>query len=394
MTVVNTVPPAITGTAQRGQTLTTSTGTWTFDLAFLDYTYRWLRCDAAGNNCVAIPGATSHYYTLTAADVGSTIRSEVTATESQPEPPPPTIPLSAPAQLASVQASAAAGSVYALTGNFGNQTFTQNKAITFQAASPGSATLGNVTFNCGSGSIELKDLTVGVVTIGGVSVAPGGTFPASASDITLRDLDGARFNVHWAERISIIGGDWGLSTIQQAECRLAPWNPYDGSHVPTDVLVDGCYIHDFGMSNPTGSHSDGIQTWGMVGVVIRNCTFERIGGTGALTMEFLDYNYLPQSVKDILNANHSLFPSLGHVRIYNNTSLDTVQCSPTSSPLCAFYDVQQSQNIPDYDYTQVTNSNTWPRGVYNEPLFGQPQGTGYPWGAAPTPPTPPGWPPA
>lgn len=81
MTVTNTVPPAVTGTARQGQTLTTDEGTWTYDLDSLAYAYRWLRCDAAGANCSAISGQTSTSYTLQGADVGSTIRSEVTATE-------------------------------------------------------------------------------------------------------------------------------------------------------------------------------------------------------------------------------------------------------------------------------------------------------------------------
>lgn len=89
MTVTNTVPPAITGLARQGQTLATSNGSWTFDLDFLSYAYQWLRCDAAGANCVDIGGATASQYLLTASDVGSTIRSEVTATESAAPAPPP-----------------------------------------------------------------------------------------------------------------------------------------------------------------------------------------------------------------------------------------------------------------------------------------------------------------
>jgi hypothetical protein len=87
MTVTNTVPPVISGTAQVGQTLTTTSGTWTHDLDYLTYAYQWLRCDAAGANCVDISGATNSSYVLTTSDVGSRIRSEVTATE-QALPPP------------------------------------------------------------------------------------------------------------------------------------------------------------------------------------------------------------------------------------------------------------------------------------------------------------------
>ena len=92
MTVTNLTEPAITGTARQGQLLRTSDGTWSFDLDYLTYAYQWLRCDAAGANCVDIAGATAAQYSLVAADVGSTIRSEVTATEhaNTPTPPGPT----------------------------------------------------------------------------------------------------------------------------------------------------------------------------------------------------------------------------------------------------------------------------------------------------------------
>jgi hypothetical protein len=93
VTVVNTVPPAVSGTARVGQTLSSTNGTWTFDEDYLTYDYQWLRCDAAGANCVDISGANQSIYTITSSDVGSTLRSEVTATEHvSPTPPPPPQP--------------------------------------------------------------------------------------------------------------------------------------------------------------------------------------------------------------------------------------------------------------------------------------------------------------
>jgi hypothetical protein len=76
---VNSVPPAITGTAQQSQTLTTSNGTWT-GTGTISYRYQWLRCNRSGNGCNDISGATDRTYTLRGADVGSTIRARVTAT--------------------------------------------------------------------------------------------------------------------------------------------------------------------------------------------------------------------------------------------------------------------------------------------------------------------------
>lgn len=69
---VCSVSPAITGTATEGQTLSCSTGTWsnTPDT----YSRQWNRSG------VAISGATSSTYELTADDVGATITCTVKAT--------------------------------------------------------------------------------------------------------------------------------------------------------------------------------------------------------------------------------------------------------------------------------------------------------------------------
>lgn len=68
---VNSVAPALSGTAQEGQTLTCSTGTWSGSPT---YTYQWKR---DGNN---ITSATNSTYTLVTADVGTSIKCTVTAT--------------------------------------------------------------------------------------------------------------------------------------------------------------------------------------------------------------------------------------------------------------------------------------------------------------------------
>jgi hypothetical protein len=77
---VNTAPPAITGTPQVGQRLTASTGTWSNSPT--SFAYEWLRCNGGGNSCDAVANATQSTYTLVAADVGSTMRVRVTATNT------------------------------------------------------------------------------------------------------------------------------------------------------------------------------------------------------------------------------------------------------------------------------------------------------------------------
>jgi hypothetical protein len=73
-----TAPPTISGTPSVGQTLAATTGTFTGDQP-ITYAFQWQRCDANGNACAAIQGATAQTYTLGAADLAHAIRVTVTA---------------------------------------------------------------------------------------------------------------------------------------------------------------------------------------------------------------------------------------------------------------------------------------------------------------------------
>ena len=72
--------PVIGGTAQQGNTLSVTNGTWSNSPTA--FGYAWEDCNGSGNNCSPIAGATSSSYTLAASDVGSTIVAVVTASNS------------------------------------------------------------------------------------------------------------------------------------------------------------------------------------------------------------------------------------------------------------------------------------------------------------------------
>ena len=104
-TPVNLALPLIQGTAQEGQILTATTGTWTGSPT--SYSYQWQRRSAGGQSWVGVGGATSASYTVRTVDVGMAIRVVVVAANAsgsrsaasaptQPVLPAPPVNLSQP----------------------------------------------------------------------------------------------------------------------------------------------------------------------------------------------------------------------------------------------------------------------------------------------------------
>ena len=83
-------PPSISGVPVQGTPVAATPGSWT-GTGPLVLAYRWQRCDAYGEHCVAAQGVTSQggsQYTPTAEDVGGTLEVEVTARNAQEEDGP------------------------------------------------------------------------------------------------------------------------------------------------------------------------------------------------------------------------------------------------------------------------------------------------------------------
>jgi hypothetical protein len=74
----NTIAPVVSGNPNVGSPLTLGNGTWVAK-GTITYAYRWLRCDGVGGWCSVIGGATTNAYVVGAADVGSTLRGVVDA---------------------------------------------------------------------------------------------------------------------------------------------------------------------------------------------------------------------------------------------------------------------------------------------------------------------------
>ncbi len=81
----NTAEPMVSGAAEQGRTLSSSTGSWTG--AGISYAYQWVRCGADGGkpdggDCSIVSGATTRNYRLGSGDVGFRMRARVTATNA------------------------------------------------------------------------------------------------------------------------------------------------------------------------------------------------------------------------------------------------------------------------------------------------------------------------
>jgi hypothetical protein len=73
----NTALPTISGAPLKGEVLTASSGEWTE--APTSYSYQWQACEASGEHCSDVEGATAETYALGSGDVGSSMQVLVTA---------------------------------------------------------------------------------------------------------------------------------------------------------------------------------------------------------------------------------------------------------------------------------------------------------------------------
>jgi hypothetical protein len=80
----NTSRPSITGTPAPGSALHGDPGVWSGTQP-IALTFTWLRCGPSGGSCVELQGQTADSYTLVNADLGHTLRFQVTAKNSEGE---------------------------------------------------------------------------------------------------------------------------------------------------------------------------------------------------------------------------------------------------------------------------------------------------------------------
>lgn len=296
------------------------------------------------------------------------------AAGSPPPPPPPPPPtgttITAPRDLGALQVSSPAGSVFNLSGDFGDQRFTADKAVTFVGG-----TMRDARFDTSAGQITFSGVSARKVYIGETALAPGTNLARRTRDISLLNCDLGVFLVFAAERVTIrgcdVGPSMGMNDSNQnpyPKPMIACSNPGDNlSASPYDVLVEDCFIHDITMQSNTAEHVEGILIYAGNGITIRNVTFARIQGTADLALTLLGYSSKP-------SAN---VPDLQNVLVENCHG----HPEPHVLEMDAYYNVSLGPGIRGLDKTKLYNNNVWPLGI-----------TGSNPGAPATIAAPPGWP--
>jgi hypothetical protein len=167
ITPANTAVPTISGTTTFGETLTSTTGTWSNSPS--TYAYQWSRASSSGGSYTNISGATISTYNLVAADVGQYLKVTVTATNASGSAAATS---TATAQIAKATPTFSTWTNVAKT--FGNDTYTVT-APTVTGSLAGS-------FSYGSSSSAVISISGTTFTVaGGGSATITATFTPTAS---------------------------------------------------------------------------------------------------------------------------------------------------------------------------------------------------------------------
>ena len=300
---VNTTLPKISGATSEGQMLTTTNGAW--EGAPTSYKYQWQDCNAIGEGCVPIAGASAVKYTLRALDVGDTLRVVVTATNaggstsatsahtatveggsaSESLFMAPTGGDSNPCTEAqpcqtlnhAYHVAAAGQTVRMLAGSYSGQSIagdsskTSGSDVVFAPAPGASVKVTGTIYVLGS-HVTLEGMSVQDVTIGNYDQEPGAPNP---TDVTLFDLTGRNFEIDSATNVTVEGGSWGPAS--------ACGGPYGGNNnsirqtipavAPENILINNTIIHDVQSYNLIECHIEGLAIFAGNHVTVSNSKF-------------------------------------------------------------------------------------------------------------------------
>jgi hypothetical protein len=228
---VNTVAPAISGTATIGQTLSVSDGTWT-GTAPITYTYQWKR------DGVNIGSATNSTYQLVDADFGAEITCTVTATNTVTN----TSATSAATSRVQETPAQTLGAELLTNGNFASWT-TDNPdswSITGEVASDPMITQVAPGGGAGTGAARIVSSATAAQPAMSQSVMVAGSYYEFSLNIDTRVSGSVRMFDVTNATLGFIGSSTGIKRVigraVSATVRIR------GETTPVDVTVDDASV--------------------------------------------------------------------------------------------------------------------------------------------------------
>jgi hypothetical protein len=237
----NTALPTITGTAALGQVLTAHNGSWSNEPT--SFSYQWLRCDSTGANCVEIAEATASTYTLAQADVGSTLRVAVTATNTGGKSAPAT--------------SGATGVVQQATATFGKtnvgagtDTFLADRKRVSRYALSAAGSVSKLSIYLAPTATVGQQLLKGLIYADS-STAPGALLGVS-EPLTFNSTNTAGwYDLVFSSPVKLAAGNYWIGVITGASSYVAGFR-YDAVTGARDYNAN---TYTSGPTNPFGTPS-------------------------------------------------------------------------------------------------------------------------------------------
>jgi chitodextrinase len=133
---------------------------------------------------------------------------------------------------------------------------------------------------------------------------------AGASNITLRNINAdAAISVAGASNVSVIGGQVYSPVPTASDSQVASY----GGFVPTNILFDGVYFHDFAdtcqTSTCVSNHIECLQVGAANGLTIRNSRFQRCWSHDIFIRSWGYMNNSPSPIKNVLIENNWFAPT-------------------------------------------------------------------------------------
>jgi chitodextrinase len=164
----------------------------------------------------------------------------------------------------------------------------------------------------------------------------------AAGNLMFKNIKTHHFSFNAVQNVSIIGGEVGPNRNPET----GDW-PQDGifigayppdKHPPTNILIDGVYVHDIREPN-ADAHSDCIQFTAGVNVVIRNSRFRNCehadmmikGDQGPIENFLIENNYLDRTLSAYYSINlYETSRGCKNVVMRNNTALQNIRLDACS----------------------------------------------------------------